>query len=368
MDKIHFFNSYINPESIKLALECLKSTMISEGVNVEIFENKLCQILNSNYVATVNSGTSAIHLSLVIAGIKENDEVILPPQTFIATGTAILMQKAKPIFADINPLDGNISVKSIEEKITERTKAIIPVHWGGYPCDMKEINNIAKKYNLTVIEDAAHALGSIYQGKCIGAISRFTAFSFQAIKHLTTGDGGAISFSEPEDYIKAKKLRWFGIDRKKDETSILGERVYDLKELGFKYHMNDLCAAIGIGNLTNYNDRLNKVQIIAKQYRQELKNTTGLQLLQNKSDRISSNWLFTILVENRDNFIKLMLNKSIPVSVVHLGIDKNTIFGNKNYTLIGQREFDEKQISIPIHSELNEEQIEWIIKTVKSGW
>lgn len=363
-----FYNVHISASSIKLAEKVLESTWISEGKMVRKFEEKLSSQLGIINPLTVNSGTAALHLGLAIAGIKPGDEVILPAQTFVATGFSILMQYAKPVFADIQLNTGNVDPNSIRSKITERTKAIMPVHWGGYPCDLAEINQIAKKCNLAVIEDAAHALGANYKGKPIGSISRFTAFSFQAIKHVTTGDGGALCCLQNEDCKSAKRRRWFSIDRDSSKSSILGERQYDIKELGYKYHLNDIGAAIGLGNLIDFPKRLKKRQEIGNIYRNELANVPGLQLLEYKNDRTHTYWLFTIFVENRIEFIKKLKSQGIPTSVVHQGIDHNSIFGGKKEELINQRKFDDKQIAIPIHEELTDDEIACIIKTIKAGW
>ena len=193
---IPIFNTYIHPSASEKISEVLSSTFISEGEIVKEFEAELCKKLLLKNIVTVNSGTSALHLSLDLSGISEGDEVICPAQTFVASALVILQQKAIPVFADIDYETGNISVESIKKKITNKTKAIIPVHWGGYPCDMDEINLVAKQNNLIVIEDAAHALGATYKSQAIGALSDYTCFSFQAIKHLTTGDGGAITIGD----------------------------------------------------------------------------------------------------------------------------------------------------------------------------
>ncbi|PYJ08479.1 MAG: DegT/DnrJ/EryC1/StrS aminotransferase family protein, partial [Verrucomicrobia bacterium] len=224
----------VSEQAIANATATLRSGFLSEGKQVKRFEDELAARLGLVRPVALNSGTTALHLALVLAGVKAGDEVIIPPQTFIATGMAVLMQGASPVFADIQPHTGNIDPESIREKITGRTKAIMPVHWAGYPCDLEEINELARAHNLVVVEDAAHALGAAYRGKPIGAISRFTAFSFQAIKHLTTGDGGALCCLRAEDEKRARIRRWFGIDRDNSAPSSLGERVYDADELGFK--------------------------------------------------------------------------------------------------------------------------------------
>ena len=365
---MEFFNTYISKKSIDNAINTLESTFLSEGKQVKLFEEKLHEKLGLLNPVALNSGTSALHLALILAGVNLGDEVIISPQTFIATGMAVLYQRAIPVFADIQPFTGNIEPESIKKKITGKTKAIIPVHWGGYPCDLDEINAIAKEHNLSVIEDAAHAFGARYKGKPIGSISRFTCFSFQAIKHLTTGDGGALCCINKSDEIEAKRRRWFDIDRLNSKPSLLGEREYDASNIGYKYHMNDLAASIGIGNLEDAEINLQRVRKIAVLYRHEFENINGLKLLENKPDRESSYWLFTILVEKRIDFIKALKSRGIPSSVVHLRIDKNSVFGGIRDDLVQMNEFNERQVSIPLHSGLNDDDVDKIINSVKLGW
>ena len=365
---MEFFNTYISPQAIALATEVLQSGWVSEGRMVKQFEETLETQLGLTNPVALNSGTSALHLALALAGVKPGDEVILPAQTFVATGLVILMQYAKPVFADIQYKTGNIDPNSIREKITDKTKAIMPVHWGGYPCDMDEINQIVQEFNLTVIEDAAHALGATYKGKPIGAISQFTAFSFQAIKHLTTGDGGALCCLLTKDYEQAMIRRWFGIDRKNSKPSLLGEREYDIADVGYKYHLNDLSAAVGLGNLQDFPQNLQKRRQIAQFYRQELKNIPGLTLLDHQSDRESAEWLFTVLVENRNDFITKLKSHQIPASVVHLRIDHNSVFGGITSNLPNQEKFNQNQVAIPVHEGLLEYDIDNIVKTIQGGW
>ena len=363
-----FFHTHISPRSIELATQVLQSGWVSEGRMVKEFEAALAARLGLCNPVAVNSGTSALHLALAIAGVGPGDEVILPAQTFVATGLVILMQGATPVFADIDPLTGNISPASIAEKITPRTRAIMPVHWGGYPCDLDEINAIAEQHGLAVIEDAAHALGAIYKGRPVGAISRFTVFSFQAIKHLTTGDGGALCCTNEADARAAFARRWFGIDRANSQPSILGERVYDIGAVGYKYHMNDLAAAVGLGNLEDFPQRLARRQQIGAYYREQLSNVPGLQLLRLDNDRTHAYWLFTILVEWREDFIRKLAEHEIPASAVHLRIDHNSVFGGIRDDLPGQAVFNERQVAIPVHEGLDAEDIERIVEVIHSGW
>ncbi|MDD5129531.1 MAG: DegT/DnrJ/EryC1/StrS family aminotransferase [Candidatus Omnitrophica bacterium] len=365
---ISFFNTDISPEAVKRASRTLKSTWVSEGKLVKQFEAELAGRLGLKNPVALNSCTSALHLALAVSGVGPGDEVIIPAQTFIATGLAVLMQSAKPVFADIQIDTGNIDPESVRKKITGKTKAIMPVHWGGYPCDLDEINALAKQFKLSVIEDAAHALGAVYKNKPIGAVSRFTAFSFQAIKHLTTADGGALCCMSAVDLKKAMARRWFGIDRKNSKLSILGERQYNVQEVGYKYHMNDLSAAIGLGNLVDFKANLKRRQKIAEFYRKKLGNIPGLKLLNCANDRKSACWLFTLLVEDRLNFIKKLREHGIPASVVHQRIDKNDVFGGISPDLVNQAVFNEHQISIPLHNKLTDGQVNKIVKVINQGW
>jgi perosamine synthetase len=367
-NEISIFNTFVSDEAKTNICKVLDSTFLSEGKLVKEFEDRLSDELGLKNPVAVNSGTSALHLALVLAGIRTGDEVICPPQTFVATAIAIMQCGATPIFADIQYETGNIDPKSIEEKITLKTKAILPVHWGGYPCDMDEIHAMAKKQELVVIEDAAHALGATYHDRPIGSLSDFSCFSFQAIKHVTTGDGGAVACLKKSDADRALVKRWFGIDREHAEPSILGEREYDITEIGYKYHLNDYAAALGISNLLNFKKRLAKRQTIAKTYQKELVNIPGIRLFQYANDRESAYWLFGMHVEKRDDFICALKNRGITASVIHRGIDRNTLFGGLQNNLVNQRHFDETQIHIPIHDGLSEENVSYIIASIKKGW
>ncbi len=365
---MNFFHTHISDKAVELVVETLRSAFVSEGKQVRRFEEELSRLLGLARPVAVNSGTSALHLALAVAGVGPGDEVILPPQTFVASGFAILMCGAKPVFADIQPQTGNLDPASLRARVTPRTKAVMPVHWGGYPCDMDEINAIADEHGLAVVEDAAHALGATYKGRPVGSLSRFTAFSFQAIKHLTTGDGGALCCLHEEDYQTARRRRWFGIDRERDLPSVLGERVYDLEAVGFKYHMNDLAAAVGLGNLPDAPAHLARRREIAAAYRKGLTGAPGITLLENRPDRESAHWIFTLLVERREDFARALNSRGVPASVVHQRIDRNRVFGGARGDLPGQRDFDERQIALPVHVGLTDDDVAAVVRQVRVGW
>jgi perosamine synthetase len=359
-----FFTTHISKSSFLKVQEVLATTFLSEGKLVEQFEQKIEEKLGLKNVVAVNSGTTALHLALILAGVETGDEVILPSQTFIATGLVILMVGAIPIFADIDKTTGNIGIDSIKKKISPKTKAIIPVHWAGYPCEMDEIISLSNEYDIKVIEDAAHAFGAKYKEKAIGSISDFTCFSFQAIKHITTGDGGAVVVKDDSKYLQAKRLRWFGIDRANSKVSFLGERDYNVKEIGYKYHLNDYAAALGLANLEDLEFILSRREEIYEYYKQNIKQSDFLTFLNYSNQNRSAYWLFTILVKDRERFVNFLKSKGIPTSVVHVGIHKNDVFSVNDLDLKNQIYFDNHQISIPLHSNLTESEIKHIVTSI----
>ncbi|KKM81191.1 hypothetical protein LCGC14_1332330, partial [marine sediment metagenome] len=211
---IPLFKVFVNRGINDSLLMTIHSGWLGEGKKAKVFEEKLGKRVSNPYCLALSAGTHGLHLALVLAGVGEGDEVITTPLTCTATNWPILYQKARIVWADIKVDDLNIDPSDVERKITEKTKAIMCVHWGGYPCDMNELSNIVINYKLPLIEDAAHAFGATYHNVPVGncTFADYTMFSFQAIKHLTCGDGGALFVKTEEDYKRAKLLRWYGID------------------------------------------------------------------------------------------------------------------------------------------------------------
>lgn len=365
---VSLFKPYISNQAVRLVNKTLRSGWIGEGPNVIAFEQAIGERIQNKYAIALNSGTSALHLSLLVAGVTNGDEVITSAQTMLATTQAILAVGAQPVYADVQYLTGNIDPSDIEKRITKRTKAILAVDWGGYPCDYHDILAIAKKHALIVIEDAAQALGAIYMGKPVGSICPITCFSFQAIKTLTTGDGGMMAVKKVQWYRKSKRLRWFGIDRQLRKPSILGEPFWNVTELGYKYHMNDIAASVGLGNLFNFNQLLKRRREIAELYKTSLKNVKGVRLFESKEDRISSNWLFSLHVDERKNFCRMMRLRGIEVSVVHMRIDRNKICGGQRTDLPNLSHFNNTHIAIPLHNHLTDFEVSYVIRSIQKGW
>ena len=363
---IPLFTVNMSDDAIHASGEVLRSGYIGQGSKVEEFEGMLSSWFMNQNVLTVNSGTSGLQLALSLIGVKSGDEIISTPMTCQATNQPILHAGAKIVWADIDPNDGNINVKDIEHRITNKTRAIMCVHWGGYPCDMDEINAIAKKYKLFVIDDCAHAFGSEYRGFSVGCLSDFSAFSFQAIKHLTTGDGGAVTARDNDDYERGKLLRWYGMNRDKGRELRCED---DVPEAGWKWHLNDINASIGIANLKYIDNVIAKHRENAKFYNERFDRlTTGkIWNMSYRDDRKSSYWLYTIFVDDRSKFIEHMKNNGIHCSRVHTRNDEHSCFKQfkTNEKLEGVRFFNDHNVCIPVHSKLSYNDLEHVMSCIE---
>lgn len=346
---MNMFSSYISPHAIDYVKGVLDSGMLSEGKAVKKFEEEFERIfgLEKNSFVTVNSGTSALHLALSVLGCK--GKVLLPANTFVATGMAILYAGCTPVFCDILP-DGTIDHRDVARKITSDTVAVIGVNWAGKQCNYEMLQQLCDVNSMFLIIDAAQSLGMPVGGD-------ITCFSFQATKHLTTGDGGGLWCKDPEDYRSAKSLRWFGIS-KDAQIGVLGEREYDMLWGGFKYHMNDYSAALGLANLRNIKDRLERYKILARVYKMEL---TTVQPIHNDN---SSFWAFPIRVDNVHKFTEFCRNRNVPCSIIHRGIDNNRLFGGVDYSLKNQRDWEKTVTHLPIHMDMEISDVDWICEEV----
>ena len=252
----------------------LYSGYIATGQAVYDFEDKFRNYIGNPLSISLHSGTDALHIALILAGVKPGDEVISTPMTAEPTNTVIAMVGAKVIWGDVNPNNGLLDPKSVRSLITEKTKAIMLVHYAGMVCDMDEFNKISAEYNIAIIEDAAHALGSKYNGKMVGCNSPYTIFSLQAIKHLTTVDGGFLSLKNGEEMNRALKLRWFGLDKSRSRLE------NDITEVGFKYAMNNVNATIGLIQMNHVYEVVGKYIENGKFYDRALVGVDGVQLVE----------------------------------------------------------------------------------------
>jgi len=348
----------------KPLLEVLHSGFIGQGAQVEKFEEELKAYFGNPRVLTLNSGTSGLHLALRLADVSQCDEVICTPMTCTASNMPVLALGAKVVWADVNKITGLIDPESIEEKITAKTKAIIVVHFGGRVCNLDRINEIAKFHNIKVIEDAAHAFGSEYKNKKIGNHSDFVIFSLQAIKHITTVDGGLLLCKSQADYKRGKLLRWYGIDRDAPRKDFRCEE--NIMEFGYKFHMNDVCAVIGREQLKYVDSILEKHKKHASIFNKHLKGLVNIQLIPFEDEiQDPAFWLYTIHVRNRDSFISFMSERGVVVSRVHERNDIHAAFSSSASILPGVDAFNGSQISIPVGWWLAESDVLNIIALVK---
>jgi dTDP-4-amino-4,6-dideoxygalactose transaminase len=361
---IPIIKPYLPPKEILMPRieSILYSGYIAEGETVIEFEKELSSLLHNPYCLTLNSGTAALHIALNLIGVSKGDEVISTALTAEPTNTTIALTGAKVVFADVEYETGLIAPESIEKKITPNTKAIMVVHYGGMVCDMNRINAISEKYNIPVIEDAAHAFLSKYKGKYVGSNSRFTCFSFQAIKHLTTIDGGLLCLKNEEEYDRARKMRWFGLDKK------VARLDSDITEAGFKYHMNNVNATIGLVQLQFLKENVLKYIENGKYFDDHLKNIKGLTLLPYHQNTEPSYWLYTMKVERRADFITMMTAHGIGASPLHLRNDKHSVFDAKHINTPNLDLFYEEFVHIGCGWWLSDEDKEHIIQTIKKGW
>ena len=351
---IKLFEPHVGIEEIKSVENVLRSKLWASGTgtgNVLKFENKFRKYINSKNCIAVNSGTAALNLALTMCDIK-NKEVILPSLTFVATANAVIMNGGKPVFVDVDPNTLNIDPEKIENHISKNTKAILPVHFGGLSCDLNKIHSLAKKYNLKIIEDAAHAAGASYKNKKIGSHSMAVCFSFHPIKNLAMPTGGLISINDKNHKKIQESLcakRWCGITNRKNTN-------YDIKQIGNNYYMNEFSAAIGLVQLKKL-DKLNTIRRkIARRYSQEIKINSKMQF-----DKHCSYHLYWILVKNRNEFQKRMSEHGIETGTHYKPIHTFSLYKSK-IKLKNTENIGKKVVTIPCHSNLNEAEITKIIQ------
>jgi dTDP-4-amino-4,6-dideoxygalactose transaminase len=391
---IPLFKVYMSKNVTENIDKVLHSGFIGQGPVVDQFEEKLKKFFNSDYLITLNSATSAEHLALhllkkpnistnsldgVISyeskwnGLQDGDEVLATPLTCTATNFPILANNLNIKWVDIDPKTLNMDIDDLARKITPKTKVIFLVHWGGYPMDLDKLKEIQNKalsmygFKPVIIEDCAHAFGSKFNGKKIGSHGNICTFSFQAIKHLTSVDGGALILPHKELYNRSKLLRWYGIDRDSDRKDFRCEA--DIPEWGFKFHMNDVNACIGMTNLTEVEENVVKIHRENGMYYDEaLKNVEGITLLDRDPRMESSYWIYSLLVERKDDFARYMKECGIVTSQVHERNDIHSCLSKYRVQLPNLDNIKNKLSAIPVGWWVTKEDREYIVECIKKGW
>lgn len=358
----------IDEEDIQAVVDVLRSDYLTTGPKVAEFEKVVADYVGAKYAVAVSNGTAALHIACLAAGIKEGDEVITSPITFAASANCVLYCGGTPVFADIKPDTYNIDPEDIEKKITPRTKAIIPVHYTGQPCEMDAITAIAKKHNLTVIEDGAQVISAEYKGKRIGSISDMTTFSFHPVKPVTTGEGGMVTTNSRELYEKLKLFHTHGITR---EEAFLqnndGPWYYEQLELGYNYRITDIQCALGISQMKKLDSYAEHRRKLAARYDNGLEGNPYITTPYQHPDCLSSYHLYMIQVPadiRKDVFEKLR-EVGIGVNVHYIPVYKHPYYRAHGYADVccpNAEKFYAGAITLPLFADMTEEQVDYVVE------
>lgn len=371
MGKIEFFQHSIDERDIERVNGVLRSIFLTTGKEVDEFEQKLSDYIGVKYTVGLTSCTAALHLSFIALGIGRGDEVITTPMSFCATANAILHAGAKPVFVDVEEETGNLNAELIESSITNKTKAVIPVHLYGQMCDMTRIKEIAMKYNIKIIEDAAHAIEASRDDIRVGQLSHTTCFSFYATKNITSGEGGAVSTDNITLAEALRILRLHGIDKGAADRYTRYYQHWDMPLLGWKYNMDNIQAALLLGQLERIDNLWHKRDTLWRLYESELMEIKNITLLKTLPNVRHARHLFTVLVPpgKRDLLLWTLQNRGIGVAVnyrpIHLLSYYKNNFGYKAGDYPVSEELGKRTISLPFYPSLSENDVRYIIKVLK---
>ena len=372
--KVPYFVPWITSRDKKLVNETLTQRWLTNGPNLQLFEKKIKKFIGTKYAVGVGNATQALHLTVKSLGIQENDEVLVPTFTFVATANSVIYSKAKPVLVDVEQDSFNISLKDIKKKITKKTKAIIVVHYGGQACDMNEIMSFAKKYGLFVIEDCAHALGSMYENKMCGNIGDAGCFSFYPTKIITTGEGGMITTNKKNISQKTQILKSQGMDIQPTQREKEAKWKYDIVDLGYNYRLDEIRSALGISQMNRIKE-INQRRIkIAKKYNKLLEKIDGITIPKIKSKRNHIFHLYTIKIEkefpiDRNELFVRLHKKGIGTSVqyypIHMMSYYKKTFHYKKGDFPNSENLMNKILCLPIFPTMSTKQVKFVVNQIK---
>lgn len=362
----------IEQDDIQAVVDVLQSDFLTTGPKIAEFEQTVVDYVGAKYAVAISNGTSALHAACFAAGIGPGDEVITTPLTFAASANCVLYCGGTPVFADVDPKTYNIDPEDIRRKITDRTKAIIAVHLAGQPCDMDAIYSIAREHGLIVIEDGAHALGSVYKGKKVGSMSDMTTFSFHPVKPITTGEGGMIVTDNEDFYKKMILFRSHGITR--DDSMMTrndGPWFYQQFDLGYNYRITDIQCALGCSQMKKLDRFLARRKEIVARYNEAFADCDNIITPYQLSDTESGWHLYIVQVKNCDRrqVFENMREKGIGVNVHYIPVYMHPYYqehGYENVHCANAEEIYSHIISLPLYPGLTSEQQDYVIDTLKS--
>jgi perosamine synthetase len=371
---IPVFKPSIDDEEMSAVRQVLESGWIGLGPKTEEFERKFSEYVGISHAIGTNSGTAALHLALKALGIGQGDEVILPSLTFVSCAHAVLYCAAKPVFADVDKDTLLISAEDVEKKLTRRTRAIMSVHYGGHPCDMDALIEVARHRGVYVIEDAAHACGAEWKGRKVGSIADIACFSFHAVKNLTTGEGGMITTGNQAIADELRRLRWLGISKATWDRYRPGATTsskpgptwyYEVQNLGYKYHMNDIAAAMGIVQLGKLDRSNNKRRQIAEYYNRAFSHLPGIGIPVEKDYARSVYHLYVLKAEKRDELITYARDNGVATSVHYMPVHLHPLYRRISNARVPVTEMIwKKLVTLPMFPDLTDSELHKIVTTV----
>jgi len=371
MNFIPYGRQDISEEDIASVVEALRSDLITQGPLVEKFEDAICEYTGSKYAVVFNSGTSALHGSYFACGLEVDEKIITSPITFVATSNAALYLNAIPIFADVESTTGNMSFNSLEEKMIEKPKIIVPVAYSGQPCDNNKIYNLAKENGCYVVEDATHSIGSKYDGYKTGSgkYADITVFSFHPVKIFTTGEGGAAVTNNEKLYQKLIRFRSHGITKSDLKHASPGPWYYEMHDLGFNYRVTEIQAALGLSQIHKIDKFVEKRNQIAEVYNKAFSEAENFDILMQNQNRTSSYHLYPILIKEeykqfKKDIYESFHQRNIIVQCHYIPVNSQPYYTELGYSTESTPnavDFYEKEISLPIYYSLNQTELQQVI-------
>lgn len=335
---------------------------IAEGPPVAEFEARFAREFGLGECLAVSSGTAGLHLALLLAGVRPGDDVVSTPITAEPTNMAIRHAGARVVWSDVDPRNGNLLAASVEERITAQTRAIMAVHYAGVPAPLGALRAVAERHGVPLVEDAAHALGARYGGRPIGTHSEFAVFSFQAIKHMTTVDGGVLACRDGEARRDGRLRRWFGIDRAAPRTAV------DVGVVGFKYNMSSVTATIGLAQLPHARGVIARHVANGRYYDEALRGIEGLRTCEWDAEAEPAYWLYTVRAQDRDGLARRLAEHGIAAGLVHARNDRHSVFAESRRDLPGVDRFAAEMLHLPCGWWVTDEDRERVVDVVRQGW
>ena len=359
----------IDQADIDAVVTAVSADMLTSGPQVETFENQFAAVTQSEHAVAVNSGTAALHAALNAIGISENDEVIVPAITFVATANAVLYCGGRPVFADVKPDTLLIDANDVAQKVTKNTKAIVAMDYAGQPCNYANLRNLANHHRLRLIADACHSLGGTYQDRPVGSLADMTCFSFHPVKQITTCEGGMVTTNDEEAARQMQQFRCHGIDATAERRQATNTHQYDMHSLGFNYRLSDLQCALGISQLKKLDPFVSRRQQIAERYRKNLADVDFVQLLTQHADRSSGCHLMVMKWDEdaagckRDDLYRHLKRKNVGVNVHYRPVYQNSYYETRFGLDLSCPHADDTYqqiLSLPIFPLMTDQQVDFV--------